>query len=85
MKSRFIPDMGIPVRWNMSGKIIRSICIVFNRLAQAYIQTYIQAYRMVKLLSLWNNFQPVTIRIINKVDSHSWIFKANTIHLFVLF
>ena len=31
------------------------------------------------------NFQPVSVRIFNKINSHRWIFEADTSHLFMFF
>ena len=37
-----------------------------------------------KLLSYRNNFNPVSVRVINKVNSHRRVFVADTAHLFML-
>ena len=38
-----------------------------------------------KSLSLWQNLQPVAIRVFDEIDAHGFIFKANAAHLLVLF
>ena len=35
-------------------------------------------------LSGWKNLQPISVRILDKIDSHSRIFKADTAHLFMV-
>ena len=36
-------------------------------------------------VNLWQNLQPVAIRVFNEIDAHGFIFKANAAHLLVLF
>ena len=38
-----------------------------------------------RIISLWQNLQPVAIRVFNEIDAHGFIFKANAAHLLMLF
>ncbi len=60
-------------KYNKEGKL---------RLFQGF--TFMRCYKWL-FLSFWDDFNPVIIRVIDKINPHFRIFKTNATHFFVFF